>query len=210
MTIIPSSAGAAASWDIRDFGALGVFLGSNFGNDPKFEATAKATGAVLAQRGIEIVFGGARPGLMGVLAGAALEEGGRVTGVLLGRLLDLAHEHLTELVLVNSVPERLQVIDQRVDGYLILPGGLGTFEELMGILVSRQLGFHAKPIGLLDVSEFFLPVTSLVDSLCVTGFIDDTDRGLFVVGEDLNDLLSSMKESRFTAGGKWRDRRTTN
>ena len=134
-----------------------MFCGASSGRDPRYAAAAAVVGERLATRGIRLVFGGGRRGLMGVVADAALAAGGRVVGVIPRGLVDreLAHTALSELRIVDTLHERKAGMDELADAFIALPGGLGTLEELAEVLSWAQLDLHAKPIGLLDVEGYF-------------------------------------------------------
>jgi hypothetical protein len=171
-----------------------VFCGASAGRDPRYAEAATAVGATLAERGIGLVYGGGRLGLMGAVADAALAAGGRVTGVIPAGLVDreLAHRGVTELRVVTTLHERKAVMAELSDGFLALPGGLGTLEELAEVLSWAQLGLHAKPIGAFDVGGFFGPLVGHLDHATAEGFISERHRGLLVVDDDLDRLLERL------------------
>ncbi len=136
---------------------IAVFCGSRAGNDAAYGEAAAALGRVLASRGCELVYGGAHVGLMGIAADAVLAQGGRVTGVIPASMVDreLAHRGVTDLRIVASMHERKALMASLADAFLVLPGGMGTLDELCEILTWAQLGLHAKPVGLLDVRDYW-------------------------------------------------------
>ena len=136
-----------------------VFCGSNVGRDPAYRRLTESLGRTLARRGVGLVFGGGRVGLMGALADAALAAGGEVIGVLPKALMEreIGHRGLTELRIVGSMHERKALMADLADGFVALPGGIGTLEELFEVWTWAQLGLHAKPCGLLDTDGFFAP-----------------------------------------------------
>lgn len=168
-----------------------VFCGSSPGRDPAFVAAARAVGERLAERGIGVVYGGSRVGLMGAVADAALRAGGEVIGVIPQGLVDreLAHRGLTELRIVGSLHERKAVMAALSDGFIALPGGLGTLEELAEITSWAQLELHAKPIGLIDVADYWAPFLAWLDSAVEAGFLAPASRRLLERAGDLDDLL---------------------
>ena len=168
-----------------------VFCGAATGRDPSYAAAAAATGKTLARRGIRVVYGGGRLGLMGTVADAALAAGGEVVGVIPRGLVDreLAHPALTELRIVETLHERKAQMAELADGFLALPGGLGTLEELAEVLSWAQLDLHAKPIGLLDVGGYFAPFEAFLDRAVAEGFIAERHRRLLLSGNDLDALL---------------------
>lgn len=153
--------------------SVAVFCGSSAGFDERYAAGARELGAVLAERGVRLVYGGGHVGLMGIVADAVLAGGGEVLGVIPEALeaKELAHRSLTELVVVRSMHERKALMADRADGFVALPGGFGTFDELFEILTWSQLGYHAKPVALFDVGGFFAPLVSMVQAAVDAGFI---------------------------------------
>ena len=172
-----------------------VFCGSSPGRDPAFMAAARAVGTRLAERGIGVVYGGSRVGLMGALADAALDAGGEVIGVIPQNLVDreLAHTGLTELRKVGTLHERKAVMAELSDAFIALPGGLGTLEELAEVTSWAQLGLHTKPIGLLDVGDYWDPLLAWLDRAVETGFLAPVNRGLLDRATDLDDLLARFE-----------------
>jgi uncharacterized protein (TIGR00730 family) len=181
-----------------------VFCGASGGRDPLYVEVATAVGTDLANRGIELVFGGGRLGLMGAVADAALAAGGRVTGVIPAGLVDreLAHHGVDDLRIVGTLHERKAVMAELADAFLALPGGLGTLEELAEVLSWAQLDLHAKPIGALDVNGYFGPLVAFLDHATAEGFIGERQRGLLIVDDDLDRLLGRFAEWR-SPGGRW-------
>lgn len=183
---------------------LCVFCGASAGGDPRYAEVAAAVGASLARRGIELVYGGGRLGLMGAVADGALAASGRVTGVIPAGLVDreLAHRGVTELRIVTTLHERKAVMAELSDGFLALPGGLGTLEELAEVLSWAQLELHAKPVGVLDVGGFFGPLVAYLDHAAKEGFIAAGHRDLLIVDDDLDRLLERFETWR-PPGGRW-------
>ena len=155
-----------------------VFCGSSMGSPDHFATAAADFGRGLARAGVGIVYGGASVGLMGVLADAALAEGGEVIGVIPGGLFaaEIPHPGLSRLDVVSSMHERKAVMASLADGFAALPGGLGTLDELFEILTWRQIGLHAKPVALIDVAGFWDPLASLLDGLTAAGFVPALTR----------------------------------
>jgi uncharacterized protein (TIGR00730 family) len=172
-----------------------VFCGASAGRDARYADAAAAVGTELAGRGIELVYGGGRLGLMGAVADAALAAGGRVTGVIPAGLVarELAHRGVTDLRVVTTLHERKAVMAELADAFLALPGGLGTLEELAEVLSWAQLGLHAKPIGALDVGGFFRPLVAHLDHAAAEGFVSDRHRDLLLVDDDLGRLLGRFE-----------------
>lgn len=171
--------------------SLCVFCGSQVGDAPKFSRAAGELGKLLARKRISLVYGGGGIGLMGILADAALKEGGKVIGViphpLFGR--EVAHRSLTELREVRSMHERKTLMYDLSDGFIALPGGLGTLEETFEILTWAQLGLHRKPCGLLNVNGYFDPLLRFLDDGTEKGFIKRKHRDLLIVDDDPSSLL---------------------
>src|SRR5579863_4147127 len=150
-----------------------VFTGSNPGVRPEYARAARALGEEIAARNLGLVYGGASVGLMGILADAALAAGGEVIGVIPHGLFrrEIAHENLTQLHEVKSMHERKALMADLADGFIALPGGFGTFDELFEILTWAQLGLHSKPVGVLDVAGYFTPLLALITHASAEGFI---------------------------------------
>jgi uncharacterized protein (TIGR00730 family) len=189
---------------------LCVFCGSNAGHDPRYRTEAEALGALLARRGIELVYGGGNVGLMGVLADACLAAGGTVIGVIpaaltgkevAGRHVD--HRALTRLEVVDSMHARKARMAELADGFVALPGGFGTFEEFCEILTWGQLGFHAKPVGLLNVAGFFDPLLALFDRAVAEGFLRAENRAMALADTDSERLLAAMAAYQPEPVSKW-------
>ena len=185
-----------------DLRSICVFCGASSGNDPRYAAAAAAVGERLARRGIQLVYGGGRLGLMGSVADGALAAGGRVVGVIPRGLVDreLAHTGVSELRVVETLHERKAVMAELSDAFIALPGGLGTLEELAEVLSWAQLDLHAKPIGLLDVGGYFAPFEAFLDHAVAEGFIAERHRRLLLVDDDLDRLLAAFAGWRAPAG----------
>jgi hypothetical protein len=171
-----------------------VFCGAGAGRDPAYAATATAVGAALADRGIELVYGGGRLGLMGAVADGALGAGGQVTGVIPAGLVEreLAHGGVTDLRIVTTLHERKAVMAELSDGFIALPGGLGTLEELAEVLSWAQLELHERPVGLLNVAGYFDLLIAFLDRAVAEGFLRPEHRGLLLVDDDLDRLLDRL------------------
>jgi uncharacterized protein (TIGR00730 family) len=173
---------------------IGVFCGSSPGARPSYAKAAQATGRALVARGFGLVYGGGAVGLMGTLASEVLAAGGEVTGVIPRALLDreVGHRGVSELVVVDSLFERKARMLELADGFLTLPGGVGTLDELFEVLTWGQLGYHGKPIGLLDVEGCFAPLLAYLDLLVVEGFLRPDDRARLLAESDLEALLDRL------------------
>jgi len=185
-----------------DLRSICVFCGASSGNDPRYATAATAVGEGLARRGIQLVYGGGRLGLMGAVADGALAAGGRVVGVIPRGLVDreLAHTGVSELRVVETLHERKAVMAELSDAFIALPGGLGTLEELAEVLSWAQLDLHTKPIGLLDVGGYFALFEAFLDHAVAEGFIAERHRRLLLVDDDLDRLLAAFAEWRAPAG----------
>ncbi|EFQ83966.1 TIGR00730 family protein [Aeromicrobium marinum DSM 15272] len=175
-------------------GSVTVFCGSRFGDDPAYLEAARTTGRTLAERGITTVYGGGRVGLMGALADAALEAGGRVVGVIPRALDDreLTHRGVTELHVVDSMHARKALMAERGEAFLALPGGAGTIEEITEQWTWAQLSIHAKRCGLLDVGGFWQPFRATVEQMVRAGFVSPEHATILSFGDDLDDLLDRL------------------
>jgi uncharacterized protein (TIGR00730 family) len=172
-----------------------VFCGASSGRSPGYGVAARALGAAAAARGLGIVYGGGRVGLMGAVADAALAAGGEVIGVIPQELVDreLAHGGLTELRIVGSLHERKALMAELSDGFVALPGGFGTLDELLEQLTWSQLGLHGKPIGLFDVEEYWRPLIALARHATDEGFVRESDLAAIAVGTDAEGLLDRLE-----------------
>lgn len=176
-----------------------VYCGARPGLAPLFTEAAKTVGRLIAERGWRLVYGGGHVGLMGTVADAALAHGGTVFGVIPRRLeaMELPHRGLSELLVVDTMHQRKQVMAERADAFLALPGGVGTFEELFEVWTWRQLGYHDQPIGLLNVDGYYDGLLSFLQNTVERGFVSEGTRQLLTVGTDPADVLDRLhSESR--------------
>lgn len=188
-----------------------VFCGSSPGKRAEYLEAARETGRTLAQRGIGLVYGGGSVGLMGAVADAALAAGGEVVGIIPRalQLRELAHPGLTSLHVVGSMHERKARMAELSDGFVALPGGMGTLEELAEILTWGQLGLHARPCGLLDVAGYYGPLIAFLDRAVEEGFIRPEHRRLLLVADAPGRLLDLFSAWTPPAVERWIDRGTT-
>jgi uncharacterized protein (TIGR00730 family) len=188
-----------------------VFAASSPGTRPEDAAAARALGREIAERGLALVYGGARVGLMGELADAALAAGGFVTGVIPEALvaLEVAHESLPDLRIVASMHERKQCMADLADAFVALPGGLGTLEELFEVLTWGQLGMHAKPCGVLDVAGYYGGLLAFLDRAVADRLVPAAHRGMLLVDTDPAALLDRFTEYTPPHVEKWLDRKET-
>jgi len=185
-----------------------VFCGSNVGRDPGYAAAARALGATLAREGIGLVYGGSKVGLMGAVADAALGAGGEVIGVMPQALVDIevAHRGLTSLRVVASMHERKALMSELADGgYIALPGGLGTLEELFEVWTWGQLGYHAKPVGLLEVSGYYRALLGFLDTAVASGFLSTKHRAMLLVDTEPRALVARLRAYVPEHHSKWID-----
>lgn len=188
-----------------------VFAGSNSGAKAEYATVARDLGQTLAERGLGLVYGGARIGLMGAVADGALAGGAPVIGVIPGGLFvkEVAHQGLTELKVVKSMHERKQVMSDLADGFVALPGGWGTLEELFEILTWAQLGIHRKPCGLLNVAGYFDPLVAFIDHGVEEGFVRREQRAMLLASSSACELLDRFAGYRAPAVDKWISRSET-
>jgi uncharacterized protein (TIGR00730 family) len=182
-----------------------VFCGSNIGSRPEYSDEARNLGKILAAQGIRLIYGGGRVGLMGIIADAVMAAGGEVSGII-PRALDrreIANRNVTELRVVGSMHERKALMNELSDGFIALPGGYGTFEELCEMLTWAQLGIHRKPVGLLDIAGYYAPLLSLFDHAVEQRFLHPDHRGLLLSDTDPVALLERMRNYSPLVTAKW-------
>lgn len=187
---------------------LCVFCGSSAGARPAYAEAAHALGAAIARRGFGLVYGGASVGLMGMVADGALEAGGEVIGVLPKSMQDreLAHAGLTELHIVDSMHTRKAMMADRSDGFIALPGGVGTLEEMFEIWTWGQLGYHRKPLAMLNVGGYYDPLLQFLDTTVTEGFVRDLHRGMLIAEDSPEPLLDRIVAYEPPSVVKWIDR----
>lgn len=179
---------------IRPLRAVTVFTGARDGANPRYTQLARALGEQLATDGITLVYGGGKVGLMGAVADAALDAGGKVLGVMPEHLVarEIAHPGLSELHVVGSMHERKQLMSDLTDAFIALPGGAGTLEELFEAWTWQQLGIHAKPIALLD-ADYWTPLSTMLEHMVREGFIRSTDRDTLITTSDPSETLARLR-----------------
>jgi len=185
--------------------SITVFCGSSSGFESVYQTQAILLGKTLAENNIRIIYGGAKVGLMGAVADAALSNGGEVVGVLphFLRSKEIAHRGLTELILVESMHERKIKMHELSDGVIALPGGFGTLEELFEILTWAQLGLHKKPIGLLNIDGYYDQLTMLLQHMVDKGFLKETNQHMLLASSDPDQLLKKMRDYTAPVVAKW-------
>lgn len=188
-----------------------VFAGSSAGIRPTYADAARELGHLLASRGIGVVYGGAKVGLMGTVADAALQGGGRVVGIIPQSLVEkeVAHEGLTELHVVTSMHERKAMMSSLADAFIALPGGLGTWEELFEVATWGQLGLHRKPCGLLNVHGYFDPLLTFVEHAVAERFVRREHASILAVAGTPAELLDVLATWTPPEVAKWIDRAST-
>ena len=171
-----------------------VYCGSRTGAHPGHAEAARAVGDLIGRQGWQLVYGGGRAGLMGAVADAALNAGARVVGVIPRTLMDreLGHPGLDELHVVETMHQRKQMMAERSDAFLALPGGIGTLEELFEAWTWQQLGYHDKPVGLLDVDGYYEDLLRFLEAAGRQGFIPPAQLALLQVGADISELLARL------------------
>jgi uncharacterized protein (TIGR00730 family) len=173
---------------------LAVYCGSSMGTNPRFAEVARGLAIAMAERGIGLVYGGGRLGLMGVVADAALEAGAEVYGVIPQALVDLevAHPGLTELHLVNTMHERKAMMTELTDAFVAIPGGIGTLDELFEAWSWNALGYHAKPFALLNVDGFWDGMIAFLDNVTANGFMSPARRAQLLVSDGIEDVIDRL------------------
>ena len=174
-----------------------VYCGSRPGHHPEFTAIAKQVGTWIGMHGGQLVYGGGRNGLMGVVADSTLAAGGRVVGVIPKALVDKeqAHHGCTELIIVETMHERKRIMAERADAFLALPGGIGTFEEFFEVWTWRQLGYHDKPVGLLNMNGYYDSLLTFLQSSVANGFMSGTLMSLISIDSQAEPLLQILVKS---------------
>lgn len=172
-----------------------IYSGSNLGMDEEYKKSAVSLGKLLVESNLELVYGGSRVGLMGEVANEVLRNNGKVIGVMPKGLFseEIVHKNLTKLIEVKNMHERKETMTNLSDGFIALPGGLGTFEELFEILSWAQLGIHKKPIGILNISNFFAPLLVLLQKSCTEGFMKESNIKLISISNSPLQLINQMK-----------------
>ncbi len=188
-----------------------VFCGSSIGTDEAFKSEAVLLGETLAKQNIGLVYGGARVGVMGAVADGVLKAGGEVIGVIpqFLRTKEVAHENLTELIMVKTMHERKTKMHELCDGVIALPGGFGTMEELFEMLTWAQLGLHQKPIGLLNTNNFYNDLIQFINNMVSKGFLKQVNQEMLIVGNSVDELLKKMNDYRAPSVHKWMTNETT-
>jgi uncharacterized protein (TIGR00730 family) len=185
--------------------SITVFCGSSMGNSDIYKEAAIAVGKALAIKGITVIYGGAKVGLMGAVADAALANNGEVIGVLPNFLSnkEIAHTGLTELIMTNDMHERKMKMHSLCEGIITLPGGFGSLEELFEMLTWGQLGLHTKPIGVLNIGGFYNGLLSCLNHMVAEGFLKQINRDMILVHDNIDTLLEAMYAYEVPPVQKW-------
>ncbi|MCX8531624.1 LOG family protein [Chryseobacterium luquanense] len=182
-----------------------VFCGSSFGSDEIYKKQAFLVGKTLARENIRLIYGGANVGLMGAVADGTIQNGGKAIGVLPHFLQskEIAHTHLTELILVETMHERKTKMNELSDGVIVLPGGYGTLEEFFEMITWAQLGLHKKPIAILNIDGFYDDLIKLVQTMVDKGFLKQINQEMLLVSDTIDELLEKMRNYKAPTVGKW-------
>lgn len=185
--------------------SIAVFCGSSSGVNPIYKEKAKSLGTYLGTNNYHLVYGGGNIGLMGIIANAALETGGEVTGVLPHFLnkKEVGHVELSKLILVDSMHERKQKIEQLSDAFIAMPGGFGTLEEISEMLTWAQLGLHQKPIGLFNINGFYNALLSQLDGMVSEGFLKPQNRVMVLTDIESDSLVQKLQDFKSIKVQKW-------
>jgi len=184
---------------------IAVYCGSSTGIDPIYMKEARNLGKILVDNGLNLVYGGATVGCMGAVADAVMEAGGKVIGVIPEKLKDveIAHQQLSELHVVNTMHERKALMAEYADGFIALPGGSGTLEEWFEVFTWAQLGYHNKPCALLNINNYYTPMLSLFDHMIDQGFVKSEYKDLIVIDNNSKELVKKLKDYKSTYIHKW-------
>ena len=185
--------------------SIAVYCGSSSGSKSVYAEGAKSLGQHLAKAKIELIFGAGCVGLMGIVADAVLENGGQATGVIPTFLVkwEVAHKGLTEMIEVETMHERKQIMCDRADAVIVMPGGFGTLDEFFEMLTWAQLGLHKKPIGVLNINGYFDHLFAQLDHMVQEGFLKKQNKDLVIVSDDVNTLLEKLASPPQLPEAKW-------
>lgn len=193
---------------VNQFNAVCVFCGSSTGEPAIYRDVAKDLGKYFAQQNITLVYGGAKVGLMGIIADEVLNNGGRAIGVIprFFSVKEIAHDNLTELIYVDSMAERKQVLADTSDAFIALPGGFGTLDELFEMMTSSQLDLHRKPVGILNVNNYYNHLIKQVDLMVTEKFMKPIHRQMLVDDSSIEGLFNKMRSYEAPQQEKWINR----
>lgn len=193
------------SFYLEHMNSIAVYCGSSSGVNGIYKAQAARLGKMLAERQTEVIFGGGKVGLMGILADAALEAGGSVTGIIPGflNIKEVAHDRLSKMITVENMHDRKALIFDKSDGFIALPGGFGTLDELFEMLTWAQLGLHQKAVGILNVNGYYNSILKGVDTMVEEGFLKTENRDMIQVSGEAETLLQMMENYLAPPVPKW-------
>ncbi len=176
---------------------LAVYCGSAPGGDPRFEEAARELGRIMAERGLDLVYGGGRLGLMGIVADTVIARGGRAYGVIPRALVDkeVAHTGLTELITVTTMHERKAKMTELCDAFVCLPGGIGTLDEMFEAWTWNALGYHCQPFALLNVGGFWTPFVEFMAHVSAAGFVSPRRLQQMIVGDTPDEVINMLDEA---------------
>lgn len=181
-----------------------LFSGSSLGQHPIYAEQVRALGEQIGKQGWEVIYGGGNAGLMGVLAQSVLDNGGRVTGIIPKKIAEnVPSIELSELLIVETMHERKQLMYERSDAFVTLPGGIGTLEELFEIFTWQQIGYHEKPVAVFNINRFFQPLLQMLDHTVNEGFLSSTCLEQLIVEEDMNILFDRLQSFEYQTVNKW-------
>jgi uncharacterized protein (TIGR00730 family) len=185
--------------------SIAIFCGSNFGNHDAYLEVTKKLARALVSRNIKVIYGGGAVGLMGAIADEALLLGGEVIGVIPEKLAgaEIAHKNLTHLHVVKTMHERKALMAELSDGFIALPGGIGTLEEIIEVLTWTQLGFHDKPCGLLNINGFYDKLTGFLADMSQSGFLSEYHLNMLSVSESVSGLIDVLENQKIIYQPKW-------
>ncbi len=191
--------------------SIAIFCASSIGNDDVISEDAYEIGQILSQKGIQVIYGGSKLGLMGEVAKGVLENGGKITGVIPDFLKtkEVVHSGLTKLITTKDMHERKLTMHDLSDGYIALPGGFGTLEELFEILTWGQLGLHKKPIGVLNSSGYYDDLLEMMEKMVKKGLLRSSNMELVLVEKDIENLLQKMQDFKPAQVPKWMNKNQT-
>ncbi|WP_228851986.1 LOG family protein [Aegicerativicinus sediminis] len=190
---------------MNNLNSIAVFCGSSNGNDVNIEAHAKELGRILAERNVQLIYGGARVGIMGLIADTVLGRSGTVIGIIPDFLKtkEVVHPNLSELITTQTMHERKLAMHERANAFIALPGGFGTLEELFEIITWAQLGLHKKPIGLLNSNGYFDHLIKMSEIMVEKGFLSKTNQEILLVSDSIEQLLAKMEAYEAPDVPKW-------
>lgn len=193
---------------MKNISTVCVYLGSSGRCDETYKKAAHDFGQLMAKAGLTLVYGGGRVGLMGILAESVMQAGGKVIGIIPQHISrrELSHDGLTELHVVDSMHTRKQMMVDKSDAFVVLPGGIGTLDELCEIMTWRQLGMHDKPIVIANIGGYWTPFMAMIDAVIAGKFMREEDRGLITSVSDIADVIKALTQATpetFDPTSKW-------